>query len=195
MRVRGQPITWDGNAIRFRSGLTIDADGSPRAYGPDDSGLDHTANAGHEGNWWGVIVDRDGNPIVQGKTDPCPGMYVSPTTYGRPQFLPTNPRKWLNSETIPYGVIPGPLRRLIKPIIMGCYGVVTNRHNGKRMEILIGDSGPATHLGEGSMALADGLGINSNPRTGGTDEPYLDWLIYPGVPALINGEQFNLQAA
>jgi hypothetical protein len=40
------------------------------------------------------------------------------------------------------------------------------------------ESAPELKLGEGSIALADALGINSNPRYGGTDRG-VAFVIYP----------------
>src|ERR1700741_4332178 len=68
-------------ATMYRAKMYIDADGSPRAYGPNNSGLDYTANAGSTGNWYGVVADASGqNPIQQTASDPYPGMYVSTTS-------------------------------------------------------------------------------------------------------------------
>src|SRR3990172_2424520 len=64
----------------YKAKMYIDADGSPRAYGPSNSGLDWTANAGSPGNWWGVVTDNNGDPVIQGSGDPFPGMYVSSTS-------------------------------------------------------------------------------------------------------------------
>src|SRR6202008_1174982 len=60
-------------ATMYRAKFYIDADGSPRAYGPNNSGLDWTANAGYPGNWWALVCDANGDPILQGPTDPYPG--------------------------------------------------------------------------------------------------------------------------
>src|SRR5688572_6747027 len=70
------------SVIVFKAKLSVDADGSPRAYGPANSGLDNTANAGSTGNWWGVVTDngnKNGTPVLQGEDDPNPGMYISTT--------------------------------------------------------------------------------------------------------------------
>ena len=61
-------------ATMYRAKMYIDADGSPRAYGPNNSGLDYTANAGYPGNWWALVTDASGNPILQGAADPYPGI-------------------------------------------------------------------------------------------------------------------------
>jgi len=62
----------DSQDFFFVSGMTIDADGAPNAYNPDDTGLDALANAGAPAHWDGVITDRSGNPLIQRKSDPFP---------------------------------------------------------------------------------------------------------------------------
>src|SRR5215470_6261074 len=76
--------TFQGSAVFFfQAGMAIDADGAPTAYHPvHGRGLDNLANAGHQGNWYGVVTDtgqKNGKPVVQGSQDPAPGFYVSPT--------------------------------------------------------------------------------------------------------------------
>lgn len=41
-------------------------------------------------------------------------------------------------------------------------------HDGKVRYAVVGDTGPAAIIGEGSYALARSLGIDPDPRTGGT---------------------------
>ena len=62
------------SAFYFFTGMSIDADGAPKAYHPNGSppGLDDLANAGHPGNWWGMIVTLGGTPVVQRAGDPAP---------------------------------------------------------------------------------------------------------------------------
>jgi len=39
--------------------MVVDADGAYHAFHPDDkSGLDFLANAGHPGNWMGLVTDN-----------------------------------------------------------------------------------------------------------------------------------------
>src|SRR5215210_1871871 len=68
-------------AFFFVSGMTIDSDGAPRAYHKNGSppGLDFLANAGGPGNWFALVTDSSGNPIVQRASDPAPGFFVSMT--------------------------------------------------------------------------------------------------------------------
>ena len=50
------------DVLVFESRLRIDADGAPNAYGPAGTEpLDALANAGHPGNWWGIVTDDAGN--------------------------------------------------------------------------------------------------------------------------------------
>src|SRR3954453_23136110 len=72
--------------LYFVAGMAIDADGSPRAYHPRGSppGLDFLANAGSSGNFFGIVTDRHGQPIVQSARDPAPGFFVSPTSLQNP---------------------------------------------------------------------------------------------------------------
>src|SRR4051794_40154203 len=64
-------------AVFFVGGLAVDADGAPRAYHPDGSppGLDLLENAGSDGNWFGVVTNGDGRPVVQRAGDPAPGFF------------------------------------------------------------------------------------------------------------------------
>jgi hypothetical protein len=42
------------------------------------------------------------------------------------------------------------------------------------------DIGPKGKLGEGSMALAEALGLSGSPRHGGTDDAIIAYLVFPG---------------
>src|ERR1700741_688513 len=73
----------------FKAGLAIDADGAPNCYGPDNSGIDYTANGGDDsgdGSWWGGPVDANGLPLIQKIYDPYPGYYVSATAHINPAY-------------------------------------------------------------------------------------------------------------
>jgi hypothetical protein len=82
----GEVSIWElpkNSAFFYEAGMAIDADGAPKAYHPEDKGLDSLSNAGQPGDWYGIVTDsgdRDGNPIIQGSDDPAPGFYVSPTS-------------------------------------------------------------------------------------------------------------------
>ncbi|HEV7231767.1 MAG TPA: glycoside hydrolase family 75 protein [Bacteroidia bacterium] len=162
--------------IIFKSGLAIDADGSPRAYGPNNSGLDYTANAGSPGNWWGVVTDASGNPIIQGSADPYPGMYVSTTSLVNSAYASTNPLRYVNSEVIPFFVLPSGVTS--QGIRIGDIGFVYNTANGRGCYAIYADAGPSGSLGEGSIYLANKLGIPPSPRNGGVSSG-IDYVIFP----------------
>jgi hypothetical protein len=165
-------------SIVYKAKMYIDADGSPRAYGPNNSGLDYTANAGSTGNWWGIVTDGNGDPVIQGASDPYPGMYVSTTSLVNSSYGATNPLRYTNSETVPFFVLPTALVSL-GGIHIGDISYVYNTVTGLGCFAIYADSGPAGKLGEGSIYLADQIGLNSNPKTGGTSSQIIDYIIFP----------------
>lgn len=156
-------------ALMWSAGLAIDADGAPDAYAPPGSGLkgrDALPNAGRPGNWWGLATDSgkpDGEPIVQGEDDPCPGFYVSPTALCDPARKRTDPRRYVDSGRVPYLAISPELRAL--GARMGDVAHVLYRELS--CPAIVADAGPRGKIGEGSIALANALGISSSPRHGG----------------------------
>jgi hypothetical protein len=63
--VGGVKIWQDGAALLYKTGATINGDGSPHCYHADDSkALDYLANAGSPGSWWGIATDDKGKPYV-----------------------------------------------------------------------------------------------------------------------------------
>lgn len=188
MRVRGESvILHDDGSVSFRGGMTIDADGGRRTYAPAGSGLkalDYLANAGEPGNWYGLVCDSRGNPVVAPS-----GYYVSPTTYRRRvdekgNAIPAvDPRAYLDPESEFFAVFPSPLRRLVRPVVLGCRVVVQDLVSGKEKMGVAGDAGPATHLGEASIAFAAFFGVDTSPKWGGTDEKRFKYIFYPGIAA------------
>jgi hypothetical protein len=166
-------------AIMFKAKMAIDADGSPRAYGPNNSGLDYTANAGHAGNWWGIVTNNSGNPIIQGSNDPYPGMYVSTTSLVSNAYNANNPLHYVNSEAIPFFVLPSAVTQSGN-IHLGDIGYVYNTMTGQGCYAIFADGGPAGKLGEGSIYLANQIGINPNARNGGTTLGIIDYVVFPG---------------
>lgn len=168
-------------ALFFVAGMRIDADGAPRAYHPGGSppGLDFLANAGHPGNFFGVVTDRHGNPVVQSAHDPAPGFFVSPTSLQDPDRRVEDPRRYVDASTIPYIVLPG-LVRDKGGVRLGDFATVRNRKNGKIVHAIFADGGPRGKIGEGSIALAKALGIPSSPKHGGTDRKEIAYVVFAG---------------
>lgn len=181
------------NRVEFTADGDIDADGAYRAYHPQSQkGLDALANAGHPGNWWGIDTDRNGRPFIQLPGDPAPGFYVSSTAYQWPDWPRGNPRRYLDSESIPFIVVENYIRTRAKGVVLGCQARVTNLRNGRVVNCVVGDMGPLVKIGELSIAAAVTLGLNGNPRTGGVDDPILKYELWPGVPAVVNGVTYDL---
>lgn len=162
----------------YQAGMTINADGAPDAYGPGDSGIDNIENAGEKvggkWNWWALALDASGNPVkqtVNGKT-----YYVSTTALFDKSKKETMQARYVNSHKVPFIVLPPLLRKKAK-LRMGDFATVINKKNAKICQAVCGDVGGDSNLGEGSIALANALGIDSNPRSGGTAKDIL-YVIY-----------------
>jgi|SRR5579872_65083 len=170
-------VTGD-TAFFYEAGMTIDADGAPNAYHPDNIGLDDLANAGSAGNWYGLAKDADGEPFIQGPNDPFPGYYVSATALSDRTKAVNDPTRYVDASKIPFIVLPGGMARAIgaRP---GDFAVVFNQRNGHSSYAIFGDVGPSDRIGEGSVALAENLGIRSDARNGGARRGIL-FLVFPG---------------
>ena len=165
-------------AFFYEAGMTIDADGAPNAYHPDNTGLDDLKNAGSPGNWQGLAKNADGDPYIQGPDDPFPGYYVSATALADRTKPVNDPTRYVDASKIPFIVLPGALARQLyaRP---GDFSVVLNLNNGKSSYAIFGDVGPSDRIGEGSVALAENLGIRSDARNGGARRGIL-FLVFPG---------------
>jgi hypothetical protein len=98
----------DGSLI-FKAGMEIDADGSPHAYHPISSkGLDSLENAKDQnGRFVGIALKPNGEAAVQGDDDPAPGFFVSTTSLEDTSKASTDPARYVDSERIPFIVLPG----------------------------------------------------------------------------------------
>jgi Fungal chitosanase of glycosyl hydrolase group 75 len=170
---KAQPL--GASAVFFQSGMTIDADGAPNAYNPQNTGLDDLANAGVPGHWDGVVQDENGDPYIQGPDDPFPGYYVSCTSLCNRNKRSADPRRYVDASKIPYVVLPGGVARQAGARL-GDFALVMNLRNGKSSYAIFADIGT---LGEGSVALAENLEIHSDARIGGTRGGVL-YVIFPG---------------
>jgi hypothetical protein len=194
----------DDKIVRYRADGDIDADGANAqrggrsAYRSDDKGSEALANGGmglRNGKVvftksWGpdiAVVNDSGQPLV------INGNVITKTAYRFPGFAINDPAAYVDSETVPYIVVPPCVVSGVSGIVKGCLAFVT--YNGKRVACMVGDIGPRTKNGEISIELARRLGINSSPRSGGIDTDDLDYEIHPGIPAVIDGITYPLMAA
>jgi hypothetical protein len=98
-------------AVGFVGRFTIDADGHPNAYHPEDTGLDALSAAGRPGNWWALATNapgcgEQGNPLVQGPSEPAPGFHVARTSMTNPAVANCRlQRNYVHSGEIPYVAI------------------------------------------------------------------------------------------
>jgi hypothetical protein len=196
LTVSGTPVYWDGTVIEYTGEMTSCADGSPRAYGPEGchpAPLDYLGNAGYEGNWWGVTVDRYGNPYVQqeGHPDmhPYPSLYVSCTAYYHQAYPEYDCRRWVDAEKVLFSVIPSSVRSAVGPKFLGCKATITdlkskNSKHKKTVECVCAEIGPSNHLGEASMAVCSLFGLKADPKAGGSsDKKRFLYQFWPGVSA------------
>ncbi|MFC5671685.1 glycoside hydrolase family 75 protein [Streptomyces incanus] len=107
-------------------------------------------------------IDCDGQPGVHCNTATDP--YFSAST----AFVQSDGRP-LNSETLPYVVVPVP-SALWDYRAHGVRGgsVVAVVYGGQVQYAVVGDTGPAGIIGEASYATAEALGLDPDPRSGGT---------------------------
>lgn len=183
--------------------MAIDGDGAngqtggvpvyaPQGYSP--APLDFLANAGGPGDWFGVVTDNNGNPILQDANGPAPGAYVSATSYQWAGFSATDPLAYVDAASVPFIVLPSHWRMEAVGVVLGCKATVEDTKTGKILDAAgVMDFGPRAKLGEASVACAKFFGIPSSPKDGGTDEKRFIYTFFPDVPAEINGVTYPLQ--
>jgi len=179
--IGGVRVFQDGGAVFWKHGLNVDADGAPRAYSPvPGRGLDYLADAGHPGNWWGIVTSNgspSGKPIVQGESDPAPGFYVSDTSLHDPSYPRTNPERWVDASRIPFIVLPEGRGNFGGAL--GDFAAVMNLKTGKIAYAIAADEGPKNKIGEGSVALARALRVPSSAKHGGVGDG-IAYIFFPG---------------
>lgn len=180
--VVGTPV-WrlpKSTAFGFRAGMRIDADGAPKAFHKDDSkALDNLANAGSPGKWTGILTHNgkpDGKPVVQGRADPAPGYFISTTALFDKKKPVKSPKRYVDASKVPYVALPEQAKEW--GAALGDFAVVLNTKNGRIAFAIFADVGPPAKLGEGSIALADALGIASSPKDGGVQANVV-YVVFP----------------
>jgi len=125
-----------------------------------------------------LAKDAQGEPFIQGPNDPFPGYYVSATALADRSKPVNDPTRYVDASKIPFVVLPGGLARQLGARV-GDFAVVFNERNSRISYAIFGDVGPYDRIGEGSVALAENLGIRSDARNGGTWRGVL-YLVFPG---------------
>ena len=182
--------TDDSSAFFYKSKLSIDADGSPTAYHPPphtDRGLDYLANAGKPGDWYGIVTDDSGEPIIQAD-GPHKGFYVSPTTLADHKKRASDPARYVDSSSVPYISLPKHPhpKEPRHPAEPGDFAAVYYPRTKKIAYAIFAETGPKKAIGEGSIQLADDLGIyksgeSRDARKGkGIDSAKIIYVVFPG---------------
>jgi hypothetical protein len=167
----------DGGVL-FTAGMTIDADGAPNAYAPHNRGLDYTANARGAHGWVALVTNENGQPVLQ-KNGQYRGYYVSTTSLQQGNISDLrSPKKYIDATKIPYIALPQDFARTFD-IYLGDLVVVVNRANRRSAYAIYADVGPGGRIGEGSVALAESLGIPANPRHDSVADGII-YLVFPG---------------
>lgn len=180
-------------AFFFKSYMTIDADGAPNAYHPNNEGIDFLNNAGRPGNWWALVTDNgrsNGNPIIQKATDPFPGFYISTTALVDGNFAVQDPLRYVDATKIPYIVLPGNSLIRTTGVKKGDFAVVYYKQTNKLSFAIYADVGPKNKLGEGSVKLAQNLGHDPFVR-GKVQKSITNDVFYLIFPSSGNGKPRN----
>lgn len=137
--------------------------------------------------WWtsDFDIDCDGGTSALCRSDP----YYLPGT-----AAVDSQGNYLDASNLPFVVAPLPSNGFdyqAEGLAMGT--VVAILYNGQLEFAVIGDLGPRGVIGEGSAALADRLGINSHPVTGGASGNVATFIAFTGSAADVDPiEDFNL---
>jgi len=111
---------------------------------------------------------------VYGKEDARAGQSLRDPTITKE----SDPRRYVDAAKVPYLVLPPAVAKLAKTWL-GDFATVVNLDNGKVSSAIYADAGNSFKIGEGSIALAEALGIGSNPRTGNSAR-HVFYLVFPG---------------
>lgn len=131
----------------------------------------------------GAMIDTDGSGPLHGDPDA-----QADTTLHYKGFA-------LNADLVPYIVLPPGVINAVKGIVLGCLAHVKNKLTGQWTLAVVADIGPRKKLGEISVACAKAIGINPSPTRGGEERHVIEYTFFPGVPAVVNGIEYQLKSA
>ena len=142
-----------------------------------------------------ITLDDDGviRFLADADIDSDGGPNVDHDPYWQPDTTLHLRGKPINSQVVPYAVIPIGILNKVRPIGLGCQVRVTNRSNGKSCDAVLADLGPTRKIGEISAECARRLGVNPNSVRGGTEKRIIFYEVYLGIPAIVVGISYKLQ--
>ena len=144
--------------------------------------------------------DKNGREIIQyvAKMAICADG-IPRNTYGDPHWQSKTAYrhggKYLNADKVPYVVVPPSIIAAVEQVVLGSECEVENLSNKMVSDAICGEVGPQNKLGEGSMELARRLGLNPNPRHGGTEDHIIRYTIFVGESAVVDGTKYKLQSS
>ena len=152
--------------------MDVDVDGAPNAYGPPGTRtLDVLKNAHYRGRKGAEIVgylteeDNPNVPVLQGRNDPYPGLYISQTAFTDPEIQDEkNVRRYVDATRINFIVLGSKARHL--GARLGDFVAVYSQRTHRSVYGIIGDDGNPSG-NEGSLRLLQALGY---PFHDGRDE-------------------------
>src|SRR5216110_1052423 len=106
-----------------------------------------------------MAIDSDGAPGNPGD-DPCWQPDTTLHYNGSP----------VNSNSVPYIVVPPAIIQGVTGIVLGCQAEVIHDKTGNKTDAVVADVGPHKKLGEASMECARRVGVNPSPTHGGTEQ-------------------------
>jgi hypothetical protein len=200
--IQGSQIWEDPDGrVHFVADADIDADGAngqnggQPAYQVGDAGSEALANGGMRMQDGRVVCAHDwARSIVilgpDNEPKEFPGGIIASKTWYRYRDKPMNdPAAYVDAETVPYIVVPRLIVQETAGVVRGCRARV--EWNGRSVDCVVADRGPAMKIGEISIAAARALGAPSNPRHGGVDDATVRYELWPGLAA----PGFELQPA
>jgi hypothetical protein len=153
-------------------GLDAPENGGKRIFAGDDEVLYRA---------WGFLLDKHGEPVIQGLHDPAPGYYVS-TTALRYESLPlTDPKSYFDSASLPGATLPG---EDLLPYGVSLGDLALVKHGPYKVFVRFFDVGKSGDLLELSPAACDALGIPDRARDVGAEDG-TSITIFPGSSGLL----------
>ncbi|MGC4940387.1 glycoside hydrolase family 75 protein [Kribbella sp. DT2] len=149
-------------------------------YAHDSGGTRSVAvcGSGNAVHWTADFdIDCDGQRTTQCNENTDPSFQPN-TSWNQSDGRP------LNSAGLPFIVVPLPSSTWdYRGAGIGGATVAAVVYQDKVAYAVVGDQGPTGIVGEGSYKLAQQLGINPNPSTGGVSGAVVTYILFPGVTA------------
>lgn len=166
--------------------------------GPGDVTCANCAGKGktYEPAHWPGLVTAGDELVTQGPADPFPGAYISQSSLQDERFAVTDPRRYVDSTRVPYIAVPPQLLEMglsLGDLGMACLEIFDKSYGQPARSVIgykcgagvVADRGPRKRIGEGSICLAQTIGLSGNPRNGGLERARREvvWILFPGSGA------------